>query len=738
MYNRGRAMAEEHKAKGVTMQLGPVAGPLGRAPEGGRMWEGFAADPVLTGIAMAETIKGMQDTGIIASAKHYIGNEQEHFRQLGEAKEFGFNISGTLSSNIDDRTLHELYLWPFADAVRAGVGSILCSYTQINNSYGCQNSKTINNLLKGELGFQGFVVSDWGGHPSGVSSALAGMDMSMPGDTSFDTGLSYWGANLTVAVLNGTVPEWRIDDMVMRLMAAYFKVGNTIQDQPDVNFNSWSPDTDGYKYFYGREDYEQINWHVDVRSDHAQVIRDIATNGTILLKNDGALPLKAPKFVAVVGEDAGPSPLGPNGCPDRACNVGTLAMGWGSGTSNFPYLVTPDTAIQAQVLADRGRYESIFDNYDLDAIQALVSQPDATCIVFGNSDSGEGYISVDGNEGDRNNLTLWQNADNVIKTVSTWCNNTIVVLHTGGPVLVADWYKHPNVTAIIWAGLPGEESGNSLVDILYGKRNPAGRSPFTWAEKREDYGTDVMYKPNNGNDAPQQAFTEGVYIDYRHFDQAGIEPIFEFGYGLSYTTFAYSTIRVSKKQVGEYKPTTGLTIKAPALNSFSTNLTYYQFPTVYRYILAYIYPYLNTSTSLKAASGDPQYGSNEFIPEHSLDGSPQPLIRASDKTSPGGNRQLYDVMYEVSATITNTGDVAGDEVPQLYVDLGGDNPPRQLRDFARIHIAPGESKTFHGVITRRDLSNWDVVAQDWVINSEPKTVYIGSSSRKLPLSAVLN
>jgi beta-glucosidase-like glycosyl hydrolase len=218
MYNRGRAMAEEHKAKGVTMQLGPVAGPLGRAPEGGRMWEGFAADPVLTGIAMAETIKGMQDTGIIASAKHYIGNEQEHFRQLGEAKEFGFNISGTLSSNIDDRTLHELYLWPFADAVRAGVGSILCSYTQINNSYGCQNSKTINNLLKGELGFQGFVVSDWGGHPSGVSSALAGMDMSMPGDTSFDTGLSYWGANLTVAVLNGTVPEWRIDDMVMRVM----------------------------------------------------------------------------------------------------------------------------------------------------------------------------------------------------------------------------------------------------------------------------------------------------------------------------------------------------------------------------------------------------------------------------------------------------------------------------------------------------------------------------------------
>lgn len=738
MYSRGRAMAQEHKAKGITMQLGPVAGPLGRAPEGGRIWEGFAADPVLTGIAMAETIRGMQDTGIIASAKHYIGNEQEHFRQLGEASGYGFDISATLSSNIDDKTLHELYLWPFADAVRAGVGSVLCSYTQVNNSYGCQNSKIINNLLKGELGFQGFVVSDWAGQHSGVSSALAGLDMAMPGDTAFNTGLSFWGANLTVAVLNGTVPEWRIDDMAMRVMAAYFKVGNKIEDQPDVNFNSWSPDTDGYAYFYSKEGYGQINWHVDVRGDHAELIRDIAAKGTVLLKNDGALPLKSPKFVAVVGEDAGHNPLGPNGCADRGCDMGTLAMGWGSGTSNFPYLVTPDTAIQAQVVADGGRYESISDNYDFKAIQALVSQPGATCIVFGNSDSGEGYISVDGNEGDRNNLTLWQNADNVITNVSSWCNNTIVVLHTVGPVLVTDWYDHPNVTAIVWAGLPGQESGNSLVDILYGKQNPAGRSPFTWAEKREDYGTDVLYEPNNGNGAPQQTFTEGVYIDYRHFDQAGIQPIFEFGYGLSYTTFKYSAIKVSKKQVGVYKPTTGLTIQAPALNNFSTNLNDYKFPAAFRYIFSYIYPYLNTTTSLKAASGDPQYGNNEFIPEHSLDSSPQPLIRASDKTSPGGNRLLYDVMYEVSATITNTGHLAGDEVPQLYVDLGGDNPPRQLRDFDRINILPGQSKTFQGVITRRDLSNWDVVSQDWVISSEPKTVYVGSSSRKLPLSAVLN
>jgi beta-glucosidase len=732
-------MAKEHKGKGITMQLGPVAGPLGRMPEGGRIWEGFAADPVLTGVSMAETIKGMQDAGIVASAKHYIGNEQEHFRQVSESADHGYNITETLSSNIDDRTLHELYLWPFADAVRAGVGSVLCSYTMINNSYGCQNSKTLNNILKGELGFQGFVVSDWAGHQSGVSSALAGMDMSMPGDTAFDTGYSYFGANLTVAVLNGTVPAWRLDDMAMRIMAAYFKVGNRIEDQPDVNFNSWTYDTYGYKYAYGSEDYEQVNWHVDVRGDHAGFIRETAAKGTVLLKNNNhSLPLKTPRFVAVLGEDAGPGLLGPNGCADRGCDNGTLAMGWGSGTSNFPYLVTPDSAIQYHVTSYGGRYESVLDNWAGDAILTLASKPDATCIVFGNADSGEGFITVDENWGDRNNLTLWQNADQVIRNVSSVCSNTIVVLHTVGPVLVDEWYDHPNITAIVWAGLPGQESGNSLVDILWGKENPAGRSPFTWARQREDYGTDILYEPNNGNGPPQQSFSEGVYIDYRHFDKAGIDPIFEFGYGLSYTTFNYSHLKVTKRDVPDYKPAVGTTKRAPIFGNYSRDLNEYALPSEYPYPVAYIYPYLNDTSSLKAASMDPEYGRTDFIPRHARDGSPQPLLPAGDRSATGGNHLLYDIMYEVTATITNTGDIAGDEVPQLYVALGGDNPPVQLRDFDRIHIKPGESATFSGSITRRDISNWDIVSQNWAINDEPKKVFVGSSSRKLHLSAALD
>lgn len=732
-------MAQEHKGKGVTVQLGPVAGPLGRTPEGGRNWEGFSPDPVLTGIAMAETIKGMQDTGVIACAKHYIGNEQEHFRQVGEAAGHGYTISDTISSNIDDRTMHELYLWPFADAVRAGVGSFMCSYSQINNSYGCQNSQTLNKLLKSELGFQGFVMSDWGAHHSGVSSALAGLDMSMPGDTEFDSGLSFWGSNLTIAILNGTVPEWRLDDMAMRIMAAYFKVGLTIEDQPDVNFNAWTHDTYGFKYAYGKEDYEQVNWHVDVRGDHNKLIRETAAKGTVLLKNNfGALPLKQPKFVAVVGEDAGPNPKGPNGCADRGCDQGTLAMGWGSGSTEFPYLVTPDSAIQSKVLEYGGRYESIFDNYDDNAISSLVSQPDATCIVFANADSGEGYITVDNNWGDRNNLTLWQNADQVISTVSSLCSNTIVVLHSVGPVLLNDLYEHPNITAIVWAGMPGEESGNALVDILWGKVNPAGRSPFTWAKSREDYGTDIMYEPNNGQRAPQQDFTEGIYLDYRHFDKAGIEPIYEFGYGLSYTTFNYSDLRVVKKHVRPYSPTTGTTAQAPSIGQPpSQDLNVYKFPATFKYIQAFIYPYLNSTVSLRAASKDPEYGRTDFIPPYARDSSPQPLNPAGDQVASGGNNMLYDELYEITAKITNSGKVAGDEVVQLYVDLGGDNPPRQLRNFDRIHLLPGQSSTFRATLTRRDLSNWDVKAQNWLVTKSPKRVYVGRSSRDLPLSSHL-
>lgn len=154
MYSRGAAHGNEARAKGINVLLGPCVGPLGRMPAGGRNWEGFGSDPYLQGIAAAQTIKGIQSEGVMATIKHFVANEQEHYRQPWE-----WALPHAISSNIDDRTLHELYAWPFGDSVKAGVASVMCSYNQVNNSYGCQNSKLLNGILKDELGFQGFVMS---------------------------------------------------------------------------------------------------------------------------------------------------------------------------------------------------------------------------------------------------------------------------------------------------------------------------------------------------------------------------------------------------------------------------------------------------------------------------------------------------------------------------------------------------------------------------------------------------
>jgi beta-glucosidase len=311
-----------------------------------------------------------------------------------------------------------------------------------------------------------------------------------------------------------------------------------------------------------------------------------------------------------------------------------------------------------------------------------------------------------------------------------------VVIHSVGPVLVNSFYDSENITAILWAGLPGQESGNAIADILYGRENPGGKLPFTIGSSAAEYGPDLIYEPTNGNGSPQDNFEEGVFIDYRAFDKQNITPVYEFGFGLSYTTFEYSDIKVVKVSAGPYTPTTGLTPAAPTLGNYSTNLEDYQFPDNVTRPATYIFPYLN-STNLAEASQDPEYGLNHTWPSGATDGSPQARIPAGG--APGGNPQLWDVLFTVEATITNNGSLAGDEVVQCYVSIGGPEDPKvQLRGFDRLSIQPGQSATFHADITRRDVSNWDVASQNWVITEYPKTVFVGASSRKLTLTADLD
>ena len=488
--------------------------------------------------------------------------------------------------------------------------------------------------------------------------------MSRPGDTSFSTGLSFWGTNLTLSVVNGTVPEWRVDDMAVRIMAAYYKVGRDKVSVP-TNFNSWTSDRMGYEHAVASEGYGEVNERVNVQGHHKNIIREVASASTVLLKNEGVLPLTGrEKFTAIIGEDAGPNMKGPNACADRGCDNGTLAMGWGSGTTNFPYLVTPADAIQREVLSTgNGVVQAIFDNYAASEIETIASQA-TVALVFVNSDSGEGFIVVDGNEGDRKNLTLWHNGDELIRNVTASCNNTVVVIHSVGPVLIDEVKRNPNVTALLWAGLPGQESGNALADVLYGRVNPGAKSPFTWGSSRKEYGADILWEPNAGTEAPQVDFEEGIFIDYRWFDKQQIEPVYEFGFGLSYTTFEFSDLKVEKVQAEPYKPTKGKTEPAPKLGNSSHDLADYLYPEDLHRVPLFIYPWLN-STHGKDASGEPNYGmpTEDYVPEGATDGTPQELLPAGG--GPGGNPGLYDVLYEVSAVVTNTGSVPGEEVLQM-------------------------------------------------------------------------
>ncbi|KAF7335801.1 Fn3-like domain-containing protein [Mycena venus] len=687
---RGVAMGQEHRGKGVNVALGPMTN-MGRQAAAGRNWEGFGGDPFLSGVATAATIEGVQSVGVIATVKHYIGNEQEHFRGGSEAAQI-------YSSNIDDRTLHEVYLWPFAEAVKADVGAVMCSYNKINQTQACQNSKLINGVLKEELGFQGLVMSDWAAMINGVQPALAGLDLNMPGFVGYGIGPqdegdpstatnSWWGAALIEMVNNGSVPESRVDDMVTRTIATWYKLGQDT-GYPDVSFSQLTQDT----FLNG----ELVNEHINVQGDHFKLIREIGAASTILLKNTkNALPLKVNniKRIGIFGSDAGPHPEGPNACStgqgDHGCDEGTLAMGWGSGTANFPYLIDPLAAIteHIQSIDPTVVIEGVLDDFNAASQTAVASLAD-TCIVFVNADSGEGYITVpntpDGNAGDRNNLTLWHSGDDLITNVAASCANTIVVQHVVGPVLVEAWIDHPNVTAVLHAGLPGQESGNAIVDVLFSDSpqatNPSGRLPYTIAKQRTDYAADILY--TSSMTTPQITYTEGVNIDYRWFDLNGITPRFEFGFGLSYSTFAYSGLQTV--HVGSARRAEAATSSAPVVVSSATAST------------------KSTSASASLSAVPPRY------------------------TSP---------LLTVSFKIQNTGHTAGNEVSQLYLGFPASHgePPKVLRGFARTMLSPGQSKTVTLTLRQKDVSVWDVVAQKWTIAKGTFTVMVGSSSRNIHL-----
>ncbi|EON66404.1 hypothetical protein W97_05501 [Coniosporium apollinis CBS 100218] len=783
MYLRGKSHGREARMKGINVILGPSMGPLGRSPYGGRNWEGFGADPVLQGVGAAQTIRGIQEEGVMATAKHWVGNEQEHFRQA-----FEWGTPNAISSNIGDRALHELYAWPFAEAVRAGVASVMCAYNQVNNSYACQNSKLLNGVLKDELGFQGFVQSDWLAQRSGVASALAGLDMSMPGDgLRWMDGKSLWGGELTRAVLNGSVPVERINDMATRIVAAWYQLGQDDREKWPLpppegdggpNFSSWTNEEVGLLH-PGSDDKTTgvVNKFVNVQGKgeeaHGKLARKIAAEGIVLVKNeDNTLPLSrngwkndterpdnSKKYrIAIFGEDARVNQNGPNHCADKGCNVGTLTMGWGSGAVELPYLISPVDALQRE-------FNSSSVELTISATQKITPSHEAEllhdqdlCLVFLNADSGEGFINADGIRGDRNDLYTAKGGDDLAIQVGTSCGGgtgrTIIVIHAVGPVILENYIDLPTVSAVLLAHLPGQESGNALSDVLFGDVDASGRLPYTIAKKPEDYGpaAKILYYPNGV--VPQQNFSEGLYIDYRHFDKQDIGPRYPFGHGLSYTRFHLSSLVLQTKSLvrtplPKPRPDADALPKPPGYDTTVPDPATALFPDGFRRLKKYIYPYLTSLSSIKK-------GSYPYPPGYTT--VQDPAARSPAGAGPGGNPDLYATIATVRCQLTNLGVRPGAAVVQLYVsypanytnsDTGEavDFPVRVLRGFEKVEVKPGggdgvdkvsgkggrERKSVEFKLTRKDLSYWDVGRQNWVLPEGEFEVAVGWSSRDLVL-----
>ncbi|CAH7668910.1 family 3 glycoside hydrolase [Phakopsora pachyrhizi] len=523
MRARGVAMGEEWRANGAHVVLGPAID-VTRAPEGGRSWESFGADPYLNGEAGYETIVGIQSQGVQACPKHLIGYQQEHFR---------FDMS----VEIDERTLREVYLHPFKRAIEADATCVMCSYNKLNGTWACKNPKLTGSdgLLRSEYGFKGYVVSDWGATHGSLLSATgtietvkAGIDLEMPGGFILAGGGVF--KKLKASVENKSLEVEAVNQMVTRILSSWLKLG---QDEISFNVNNKN----------------SVNG-VNARSQtHIELSRKIGAASVIMLKNSKkSLPLGKPNSLAIVGIDAGD--IKKKNCDMNACDLkGTIPVGWGSGANSLSNVISPFQAIQNHLKVESPKTQ-IFSSLNQDSKKARkICSNSEVAIVFLYSFSGEigvGLTSVMGNFGDRSNLKVFDKGDELVLEVASSNSNTIVVIHSVGSVMMELWVDHPNVTAILIAGLPGEQTGPAIADVLFGKVNPSGRLPYTISKSENDFGVNVTpYNPLKFGFTPTVTYNEGLLTDYKRFDAFNVEPRYPFGHGLSYTNFTYSDLKVA-------------------------------------------------------------------------------------------------------------------------------------------------------------------------------------------------
>lgn len=493
IHKMGEALAEECIALDVDVLLGPGVN-MKRSPLCGRNFEYFSEDPYLAGEMAASLINGVQSKGVGTSLKHYAANNQEYQR---------FSIS----AEVDERTLREIYLTAFEKAVKqAQPWTVMCSYNKINGTFGSEHKHLLTEILKNEWGFEGLVVSDWGAVRDRVAALKGGLDWEMPGPQARRV------KAIVEAVRSGELDEAVLNESVRRILQIVFKA---------------------------KETPKQGTFDVDT---HHELARQVAAEGMVLLKNNGVLPLKSQRKIAVIGRSAKQAHF----------------QGGGSSHINTTKVAVPFEELQAQAGSAELTYvpgypaDNSFRQDMIDQAVALAQSADVAVlyIALPTFKESEGY--------DRRDLDLTDQQVALIKAVAKVQPNTVVVLNNGAPIAMSAWID--DVAAVLEGWMMGQAGGAAIADVLFGKVNPCGKLAETFPCKLADTPAYINWP----GEAGVVRYGEGLFIGYRYYDAKQMPVLFPFGYGLSYTTFAYSNPQASAQT---FKDVDGLTVTVDVTNT---------------------------------------------------------------------------------------------------------------------------------------------------------------------------
>jgi beta-glucosidase len=493
IHSMGQALAEECIALKVDVVLGPGVN-MKRTPLGGRNFEYYSEDPYLAGQMATSFITGVQSKGVGTSLKHFAANNQE-FQRL------------TISSELDERTLREIYLPAFETAVKkAKPWTVMCAYNKLNGIYCAENHRLLVDILKDEWGFEGFVVSDWGAVHDRVASLKGGLDLEMPGPKEQRV------KAVVEAIHSGALDESVLDESVRRILGIVFKAAEMAK-----------------------------GGSFDTAMHHA-LARRIAAEGMVLLKNNGILPLKDQQHIAVIG---------------RAAEEAHF-QGGGSSHINPTQVDNPFKELQKLAGDTELTYAegypagTTFDESLIDAAVKNARSADVALLYLALPDSkeSEGY--------DRADVDLTPQQVALIKAVTAVQPMTVVILNNGAPVVMSEWIG--GTAAVLEAWMMGQAGGGAIADVLYGKVNPSGRLAETFPLKLVDTPAHINFPGGNG----EVRYGEGIFIGYRYYDAKDVPVQFPFGYGMSYTTFTYKNPKVS---AASFKDVDGLTVSVDVTNT---------------------------------------------------------------------------------------------------------------------------------------------------------------------------